>query len=166
MNKSYIKGYISKQEECVICLTTVKDNSSINCCKHQFCYECIKSWSNYCNICPLCKLEFNSILIDNKKKIMNIYRKNYKLNDNDEFYFEDHLIVADSCMKCKKSDDESNLLICDKCNFNICHTSCANLTQIPEGEWFCFECLDLSNYINNDYFNKNMGIDVNNYWLD
>ncbi|ORX58264.1 RCC1/BLIP-II protein [Hesseltinella vesiculosa] len=49
--------------------------------------------------------------------------------------------TEDGCVKCKKTDDEDNLLLCDKCDDSI-HTYCAipKLTEIPEGEWYCDRC--------------------------
>lgn len=31
-------------------------------CQHAYCLECIKDWSQVCNLCPLCKKEFIDIL--------------------------------------------------------------------------------------------------------
>lgn len=30
-------------------------------CGHKFCYNCIESWANVCNTCPLCKTPFQGI---------------------------------------------------------------------------------------------------------
>jgi hypothetical protein len=53
----------SKEEEkCGICLSSpLDDESQINGCVHRFCYECIKTWSNTMNECPLCKKRFRQI---------------------------------------------------------------------------------------------------------
>ena len=42
----------------------------MNGCKHIFCFDCIKKWSEYTNKCPLCKTRFtelHKININNKK---------------------------------------------------------------------------------------------------
>ncbi len=49
----------------------MKDFHAILACKHVFCLECIKDWSQVCNLCPLCKLEFSEIIhIDPCKSII------------------------------------------------------------------------------------------------
>ena len=171
--KSYMKGYNHlpssgnfSTDECIICLTDIKNKSKINSCSHCFCFKCIKSWSQHCNKCPLCKKEFKVIITWNsekKKYIENhIKKKNYKIEENDEFYFEDEYEnISEICMICNKGNDEENLLICDKCNYNVCHTKCADLDKIPEEEWFCFECAcngdDIENYLKNN---------INNFFVD
>lgn len=49
---------------CAICHSEmeVASMATIEECKHQFCYECIKQWGSTCaNTCPLCKKRFNVI---------------------------------------------------------------------------------------------------------
>ena len=48
--------------------------------------------------------------------------------------------LEDACYVCGSGDDEAHLLVCDHCNRRICHTTCAGLTAVPEGDWFCSEC--------------------------
>jgi len=45
------------------------------------------------------------------------------------------------CMKCKKGDDEENLILCDCCEEGI-HTFCCvpQLTRVPSGEFLCPSC--------------------------
>lgn len=46
-------------EECCICLETLKDNGHIGMlrCGHKFHARCIKTWTNEHNTCPLCRQE-------------------------------------------------------------------------------------------------------------
>ena len=37
------------------------DQSKIDGCAHQFCFDCIKQWSDRENTCPLCKTRFSNI---------------------------------------------------------------------------------------------------------
>ena len=49
---------------------------------------------------------------------------------------------ADACYVCGVGDDnEANLLVCDKCDYRICHIVCLGLKAVPEGEWFCDQCV-------------------------
>ncbi|KAK0470721.1 regulator of chromosome condensation 1/beta-lactamase-inhibitor protein II [Armillaria novae-zelandiae] len=49
--------------------------------------------------------------------------------------------VSDACLICRKEDEEE-ALECDKCD-NPYHLLCLTppLTTVPEGEWFCAECI-------------------------
>lgn len=56
-------------------------------CKHVFCFNCIKDWSQVTNLCPLCKSEF----LDIRKKIgfsneiletIKVERKKLKIEEN------------------------------------------------------------------------------------
>jgi len=46
-------------EDCCICLETLKDNGHIGMlkCGHKFHVRCIKTWTNEHNTCPLCRCE-------------------------------------------------------------------------------------------------------------
>ena len=49
---------------------------------------------------------------------------------------------ADACYVCGVGDeDEANLLVCDKCDYRVCHIKCLGLKSVPEGEWFCDQCI-------------------------
>lgn len=55
----------SKNDEnkvCAICLDICVNQCSPNDCSHQFCYVCISLWGKVSPICPLCKVEFHSVL--------------------------------------------------------------------------------------------------------
>jgi Ring finger domain len=39
---------------CGICLESIDEKTALN-CGHSFCYECIWSWCQHNNVCPLCK---------------------------------------------------------------------------------------------------------------
>ena len=47
---------------------------------------------------------------------------------------------ADNCYVCDLGDNEQDLLICDECNYRICHTYCCGLNSIPDSDWFCNLC--------------------------
>ena len=47
---------------------------------------------------------------------------------------------ADACYECGVGDNEDQLLVCDKCDYKICHISCCGLTSIPSGDWICKSC--------------------------
>eukprot|EP00903_Cladosiphon_okamuranus_P011968 g11240.t1 len=58
---------------------------------------------------------------------------------------------ASSCLVCGKNDDIPNTLLCarpigrkedDKFCDKACHLRCTDLEDVPEGDWFCPECLE------------------------
>jgi hypothetical protein len=47
--------------QCGICLDEVSIQGLIDICKHTFCFECIRKWSDVSNTCPMCKARFKYI---------------------------------------------------------------------------------------------------------
>ena len=67
-----------------------------------------------------------------------IKRKKYKAEKQN---YEDWFLNCDkTCLICGKEDNTAYLLVCDSCNFRICHTFCVGLDSIPDAEWHCPEC--------------------------
>ena len=59
-----------QEKMCAVCQCEMEHGSiaKIECCTHQFCFDCIKHWGTTCaNTCPLCKKRFNSIKHKNEK---------------------------------------------------------------------------------------------------
>src|SRR5271154_63383 len=48
------------------------------------------------------------------------------------------------CIICGRSDEEDVLLLCDNCN-DAYHTHCLDIDGIPEGDWFCPNCITFTN---------------------
>ena len=51
------------------------------------------------------------------------------------------------CIICGQADQEDVLLLCDNCN-DAYHTHCLDIDDIPEGDWFCPNCI---NFVNIDF---------------
>lgn len=67
---------------CSICLEYCKEQCHPNLCLHWFCYNCILEWGKLKPICPLCKVEFNSV--SNKEdKILQTFEKKESNEDSD-----------------------------------------------------------------------------------
>jgi hypothetical protein len=47
--------------ECSVCYEHIKEQGVIDCCNHEFCFQCISKWSKDSNECPICKQRFNTI---------------------------------------------------------------------------------------------------------
>ena len=45
------------------------------------------------------------------------------------------------CPVCERADNEEILLLCDGCDTPY-HTHCIGLDDIPEGHWYCMECVE------------------------
>ena len=55
--------------------------------------------------------------------------------------FEDYYDEAcNYCMVCGFDYDIDKLIICDICNYNVCHTYCDRLSDIPLNDWLCLVC--------------------------
>ncbi|XP_004930051.1 E3 ubiquitin-protein ligase Topors [Bombyx mori] len=52
----------SPPPNCAICLGTCKNKSFTDSCLHQFCFNCLVTWSKVKAECPLCKQNFKSII--------------------------------------------------------------------------------------------------------
>lgn len=47
-----------------------------------------------------------------------------------------------TCLVCRRGDDDEHLLLCDGCDRG-CHLYChrPKMTAVPEGDWFCSVCV-------------------------
>ena len=111
-------------------------------CGHQFCKECIGKWLQKSSACPDCKKNAKKLyffsLKNGRYMGKKIKRKKYKAEKQN---VEDWFLNCDkNCLICGKEDNTAYLLVCDSCNFRICHTFCVGLDSIPDTEWHCPEC--------------------------
>ena len=53
---------IPNADICRICLEPIRNRSLTDTCNHQFCLQCLRSWSERHHICPFCRRVFNNIL--------------------------------------------------------------------------------------------------------
>lgn len=136
----------SVKKKCSICLEVLDNTCYLNTCKHEFCSECINKWSELSNQCPLCKISFDKIVlfIPSKQKIVLKAVKQQKFTPTEEPVEEWYNQCDETCLICKKGDQNHLLLVCDKCNTHIAHTYCVGLDVIPEGEWHCPICSNKS----------------------
>jgi len=127
----------STEVECAVCLSDVptKDEASLDGCTHAFCFDCIKSWSDVTNSCPLCKAKFRKIVHHGTETT--VVEKQQKIECGDLPSIIDTLI----CMVCHGDEHEESLLMCDGCDKG-CHLWCASpsLDSVPYDDWFCAEC--------------------------
>lgn len=132
--------------KCPICLESYIKKSLINPCKHTFCFKCISKWSTINTICPICDKYFNCInaIDESLKKNVKIKERKFSNFYDDEGYSECNTkwynSLLDHCYVCKQKDNEYLMLVCDKCNYNVCHYYCDGLDIIPYGKWFCYKC--------------------------
>ena len=47
------------------------------------------------------------------------------------------------CIICGRADQEEILLLCDNCN-DAYHTHCLDIDGVPEGDWFCPNCINFT----------------------
>jgi hypothetical protein len=61
---------------CAICLDDCLHQCSPNACKHSFCFLCISQWGKMSPICPLCKIEFQSVSTPDGEILSSFEKKN------------------------------------------------------------------------------------------
>lgn len=136
-------------EKCPICLLSFRKQEigSPSSCQHLFCAACIEAWSKNVQTCPIDRLEFQRIIVresfENRRIVREINvdpnaAKELILIDDDE-----ELEDVTNCEICGRPDREDVMLLCDQCNQGY-HMDCLSepLTEIPEGSWYCDNCVD------------------------
>lgn len=51
-----------REEFCTICLNQINNRSLTDVCRHSFCFDCIRQWSQSHNDCPFCRRIYHNIL--------------------------------------------------------------------------------------------------------
>ena len=127
--------------DCAICLGAVaaEERATLDCCTHQFCFECIAAWTEQASCCPLCKRAV-SVLTRGAAKLAvqpRALRVDWLGDDAALFALEEET----PCVVCGRDDDEASLLLCDGPDCDAaCHVACAGLAAVPAGDWFCARC--------------------------
>lgn len=136
-------------EKCPICLLTFRQQEigSPSTCEHIFCANCIEAWSRNVQTCPIDRIEFQRIIVRESFENRNVVREiNVDPNAKKELVLEDELVNEEdvtNCEICNRPDREDIMLLCDHCN-NGYHMDCLSppLSEIPEGSWYCDNCVD------------------------
>ncbi|KAL4858297.1 PHD and RING finger domain-containing protein [Chlorella vulgaris] len=145
---------------CGLCYEEITVQGEIDSCNHRFCHPCIARWSEIENSCPFCKQRFKRLRrkrlapravllagggLGPDSELPGVYEDSQDVEErNQRVVFEDpafqEWIEELSCMVCGGGENDDLLLLCDGCD-RACHTYCAGLAGIPEGEWFCEVCV-------------------------
>ncbi|EFJ23938.1 hypothetical protein SELMODRAFT_415214 [Selaginella moellendorffii] len=146
----------SEDVACVICHDENQTNvEGVLACGHQFCFDCIKKWSQHSGSantpkCPLCKAPFDFItkrepfisLADddeNKRYFETIVAIEKKIQRTRANAFP----VARSCVVCSGQDAEELLLVCNVCRSRAVHTFCLDPPRVDAlYPWECRVCLE------------------------
>ncbi|VUZ49783.1 unnamed protein product [Hymenolepis diminuta] len=66
-NKCHSFTVEAKSNNCGICWNSLNMHyANPACCRHKFCYNCLKRWAEINNSCPLCRKRFQEMLIYNR----------------------------------------------------------------------------------------------------
>lgn len=123
-------------------------------CTHRFCYTCIVNWSKRSNKCPLCKASYDKIFKIKCGEKISYHKVEEMGSDDEENYQGDEILVIegtdDKCYVCNEVGDTSKLLVCDHCNFLVCHNGCLPepIDWIPEEDFYCKDCCEKFNLKN------------------
>ncbi|RKF73016.1 PHD and RING finger domain-containing protein [Golovinomyces cichoracearum] len=119
-------------------------------CNHFLHNHCLREWSQIANTCPFCRQAFNLVEVHDAVggKIISSYPVKDKkqvatLDPGIWLPEEEEEEENDSCPICNESTNPEALLLCDFCDANY-HTYCVGLDEVPHGDWFCMECVDIS----------------------
>ena len=127
--------------ECIICCSEIRELANPDGCNHDFCRSCLIEWSQRSAKCPICKTLYNNIFIyENgirKQLSLNEIRRNYKMENGINESEEEN--IEKMCYICKKDEDESNLIMCERCKACFCHYYCIKLKKKPQ-KWYCRYC--------------------------
>ncbi|CDW85592.1 UNKNOWN [Stylonychia lemnae] len=142
-NSQFLEEEETLEDRCSICLEQIKEKTKPKNCRHIYCQVCITSWTRFSNVCPLCKVEFQELQIFDKfgviSETLEVQKPIEKTYELEEWILD----MADNCYVCNKNDNEYFLLLCDGCDYQLCHTYCCGLqNQIPENDWYCNQCND------------------------
>ncbi|XP_022222866.2 serine/arginine repetitive matrix protein 2 [Drosophila obscura] len=162
-------------EKCPICLFTFRQQEigTPATCEHNFCAPCIEAWSKNVQTCPIDRITFDRIVVRDNYADRNVVREvRVDLSKSKtELALEEEedadATVADvtNCEICHSPEREDVMLLCDSCNQGY-HMDCLEpaLSEIPEGSWYCDECID-SNDENSDD-NLDLAEDLNMLYED
>jgi hypothetical protein len=81
--KKVIRKTVVKYEKCAICINTLQTRTVANiACVHQYCFKCIKQWSETRNTCPQCMVQFHEISKVHGDEVYTVPREEYDDMDN------------------------------------------------------------------------------------
>ncbi|WBW74647.1 ubiquitin-protein ligase E3 Asr1 [Schizosaccharomyces osmophilus] len=118
-------------------------------CRHYFHNQCLENWCQVANTCPLCRIEF--FKVDIYEYVGGPWLRAYPVEEkiqavaNAELppeYAETNELTR--CVVCGGSQQQDVLLLCDGCD-DAYHTFCLDLEEVPENEFYCPNCVFLSN---------------------
>ncbi|KAI9785111.1 MAG: hypothetical protein M1816_000522 [Peltula sp. TS41687] len=120
-------------------------------CRHAFHEECLQTWLERANSCPICRQDFTTVNL--AREFQGRVFSSYDVQDQIQAVAEEpppwHQDIGEEleddpdfrlCVKCGYGDRTEYLLICDGCE-NCFHTFCVGLDrEAPVGEYFCGSC--------------------------
>lgn len=133
--------------KCPICLEKIPlKTAELPDCGHVYCFQCLKTWMEISNTCPVCKLEFTNFEVRHDGQLLRRGKTKPKKQVHEEIVTSEDRIIRnadDVCYACKEGSQENYLLICDGCLTKCCHTYCLKpaIDFVPQDEWFCDYCL-------------------------
>ncbi|KAK4218105.1 39S mitochondrial ribosomal protein L46-domain-containing protein [Rhypophila decipiens] len=123
--------------------------AEIQFCGHLLHDSCLREWTEKANSCPICRQTFHFVKVydkvggnllstrevQDKKQVVEFDFQAWTEENPDQEEFQI------PCPICDRADNEEILLLCDGCDTPY-HTHCIGLDDVPEGHWYCMECVD------------------------
>ncbi|KAI9915540.1 hypothetical protein PsorP6_008266 [Peronosclerospora sorghi] len=113
-------------------------------CDHHFHFDCIVTWAKVTNLCPLCKIKFESVTRHDAqgkvhREVIKDTKQVHRPDPSDhDLAAQLRLINEARCELCGSGEDEHVLLLCDAVGCGVAnHTYCIGLPAVPNSSWYC-----------------------------
>ncbi|KAG0571819.1 hypothetical protein KC19_VG045400 [Ceratodon purpureus] len=150
---------------CGICSANISVRGVLDCCSHEYCFDCVENWSSFSNQCPLCKLQYRFISVENvhdediveNQSVFPLKQEREEASWDNEtalpFSFPSFYIDEDAvaCLEGKKclvragvplpdEDAADTSVACDSCD-RWYHAGCVGFDpSISWASWLCSRC--------------------------
>ncbi|EEB06922.1 CTD-binding SR-like protein rA9 [Schizosaccharomyces japonicus yFS275] len=132
--------------DCIICLSEIPVSPPSTpiatlVCGHFFHNNCLETWCNVANTCPLCRVVFHKVDLYEYKG--GPWVRAYPVQDKIQGVSEGPDLSEVRCIVCGRMDQEDMLMLCDGCD-DAYHTFCLDMTSVPVHEFYCPNCMLLN----------------------
>ena len=104
---------IVSEHKCTICLGPFENMSTTGICSHKFCFTCLLEWTKIRHACPLCKIEFETIIhtIKSNENFDTYILPPLKLQSSDwtiQISRQEMTVFLEGLQKCRRRNSKSS----------------------------------------------------------
>ena len=123
--------------QCPICQGEMTSPGTLNPCGHKFCEECLSTWLERTQMCPLCRTRGRNLQISSGS-VIGLLPRTENLDNFDESD-EDEEEVFLTCAVCDRGEDEFDMVNCAGCAKDF-HLKCIKGNQEEQRGNEPFQC--------------------------